>query len=71
MADHGTVQADESQEVLGLAVVAAVQAAAAVQQGHGALDHPAVAAQAVGVVLAAAGDAGHGLPSPQLAGLPK
>lgn len=47
MADEGCCDADESQEVLGLALVAAVQAAAAGQPGHGSLYHPAVTAEPV------------------------
>lgn len=57
MADESCGNADEGEEVLSFALVAAVQAAAAGQPGHGALHHPAVAAQPLGGLDALAGDA--------------
>jgi hypothetical protein len=57
------VDAGKGEEVLGLALVAAVQTAAAAQPGHRALDHPAVSAQAAGRFDATAGDARHDLPT--------
>ncbi len=47
----------KGQEVLGLALVTAVQAAAATQPGHRALDRPAMPAQSCGGFDASAGDA--------------
>jgi hypothetical protein len=56
--------------VFGLAFVASVQSAASGEPGHGALDHPSMSAQALGVFDAAAGDAGcdaaFAEPSPQV-----
>jgi hypothetical protein len=41
VADEGCGDADEGEEVLGLAFVAAVQAAASGQPGHGSFGYPA------------------------------
>lgn len=61
----------EGKEVFRLVLVAAVQAAAAEQPGHGPLHHPAVPAQPPGRLDALAGkavlDAVGGEPSPQVA----
>lgn len=58
MADECGGDARESEEVLRLAFVAAVQASAPCQPGHGAFDNPAVSAQSVRGFDAFAGDAG-------------
>ncbi|KOX11501.1 hypothetical protein ADL04_00980 [Streptomyces sp. NRRL B-3648] len=57
VADEGSCQRGEGQEVVGLALVAAVQAPAAGEPGDGAFDDPAVSAQVCGVLDAASGDA--------------
>lgn len=49
--------ANESKEMLGLAFVAAVQASAAGQPGHGSFDDPTVAAEPGGGLDSLAGDA--------------
>lgn len=46
-ADEGAGDAGEGEEVVGFAFVAAVEAAAAGEPGHGAFDGPAVAAQSL------------------------
>lgn len=57
MADEGCGYSDEGEEVLGLAFVATVQAAAAGQPGNRPFDHPAVAAQPLGGLDSLACDA--------------
>lgn len=57
MADEGCGYADEGEEVLGLASVAAVQTSAAGQPGHGPFDDPAMTAEPLGRLDAFAGDA--------------
>jgi hypothetical protein len=47
VADEGGGDADEGQEVLGFAFVAAVEAAADAQPGDRSLHHPAVSAQSL------------------------
>ena len=47
VADEGAGDAGEGEEVVGFAFVAAVEAAAAGEPGHGAFDGPAVAAQSL------------------------
>lgn len=49
--------ANEGKEMLGLAFVAAVQASAAGQPGHGSFDDPSVAAEPGGGLDSPAGDA--------------
>ena len=70
MADEGCCDAHESQEVLGLALVAAMQASTAGEPGHGSLYHPAVTAEPVRRFGAFAGDArgdvAFSKPSPQV-----
>lgn len=65
IADHGYGDANEGEEMLGLALVATVQAAAAIQPGLGAFDDPATLTQAMGTFHAAASDARHNLSAPQ------
>lgn len=48
VADEGGGDADEGEEVLGVAFVASVEAAEAVEPCHGALDRPAVSAEPLG-----------------------
>lgn len=57
VADEGCGYADKGEEVFRLAFVAAVQASAAGEPEHGALNHPAVAAQSLRRLDAFAGDA--------------
>lgn len=57
VADEGAGDAGEGQEVLGLALVAAVQSAASSEPGHRAFYGPTVAAQTGRGVNASAGDA--------------
>ncbi|WP_443044853.1 hypothetical protein [Streptomyces sp. Go40/10] len=64
MADEHAGDAEEGQEVFGLALVASVQATAPVRPGHDALNHSAVPAQAAGWLDASLGDARHELPAP-------
>lgn len=45
MADECGGYADEGEEVFGLALVAAVEASAVGEPGHGPFDHPAVTFQ--------------------------
>jgi len=47
MADEEGSDAHDGQEVLGPALVAAVETAAACQPGHRSLDHPSVAAESL------------------------
>ena len=58
-ADLSAGEADEGEEVLGLALVAAMQATAAARTRQRALDDPAVSAEAAGALFAAACDARH------------
>jgi hypothetical protein len=51
--DEGSCQRGEGQEVIALALVAMVQAAAAGEPGDGAFDDPVVPAQVCGVLNAA------------------
>ena len=57
VADEDCGYADEGEEVLGLALVAAVQASASSEPGHGALDDRAVAPEPLRGIDALAGDA--------------
>ena len=47
VADEGAGDAREGEEVVGFALVASVETAAACEPGHGAFDGPAVAAQSL------------------------
>ncbi|MFJ3644254.1 hypothetical protein ACIPRD_31550 [Streptomyces sp. NPDC090108] len=69
VAAQGAGDTSDGQQALGLALVAAMQAAAPAQSGHGPFDHAPMPAQAAGRFNATAGDAGHDLPSPQPAPL--
>lgn len=57
VADEGAGDAGEGEEVVGLAFVASVEAAAAGEPGHGAFHGPAVAAQPLRGLDSLAGDA--------------
>lgn len=57
MGDEGGGRRYEAEEMLGLAFVAAMQASAAGQPGHGSLDYPAVSAQSFEGLDTFAGDA--------------
>lgn len=59
MADEGRGDTREGEEVIGLALVSPVQATAAGQPGHRAFQDPAMAAQALGGLDAAAGNPWH------------
>lgn len=63
-AKSGAGYADEGEEEVGRTFVAAMQAATAVEPGHGAFDHPAVPAQAAGRLDTAAGDPRDDLSAP-------
>jgi hypothetical protein len=65
VAGQGTCDAYEGEEVVGLALVTAVQATASVQPGHRPLDHPAVPAQPIGIFGHRGGNARHDLPTAQ------
>lgn len=65
-ADEGGGDAGEGGEVAGLALVAAVQPAEGAGPGLGALDHPAVSAEALGGVDASTSDTGRDLSSSQV-----
>jgi hypothetical protein len=47
VADKGAGDAREGEEVLGLALVAAVESTAVSEPGHGAFDGPAVSAESL------------------------
>lgn len=57
VADEGAGDASEGEEVFGFAFVAAVEAAAAGEPGHGPFYGPAVAAQPLRGLDSSAGDA--------------
>jgi hypothetical protein len=65
IADQHAGDADEGEEVLGLALVAAMESAAAGEPRQGAFNHPVVPTRPVGGIDAAASDARHDLPPPQ------
>lgn len=59
MTDEGGSDTDEAEEVLGLAFVAAVQAATSCQPGHCPLHDPAMPTQSLRRLDSLAGDARH------------
>lgn len=63
--DEGADAADEGEEGRRCVRSGDAQAAAAIEPGHGAHDHPAVPAQVAGRLGAPAGDAREGGPVPQ------
>src|SRR5438874_13123547 len=66
-AEQGAAEVGEGLEMLGFAVVAAHEAAVALQPGQAGLDDPAVPAQPLGGLDALAGDAHHDAASAYLA----
>jgi hypothetical protein len=57
VADEGAGNAREGEEVLGFALVASMESAAAGEPGHGAFNGPAVAAQSLRGLDSLTGDA--------------